>query len=268
MEETTIKRRPRKGPSPQKNRSKQGVVLACMLALVILLFSLVGLLTKDSAFSENENLKTVIIPDRIEAIGEYAFNCDQLRYVYIPENVTDISPNAFYHCDKLEYIEVDYDNTAYSSINGNLYNKDGTELIQYAIGKAYSSFTLPDSVTSIGDYAFCLCYNLADIWVSGSNPNYQSIDGNLYSKDGKKLVRYALGKLEASFEIPEGVTDIDPYAFYTDYNLISITIPESVISIGSGIFTDNLKQIINKSPNVYFEKRIYLQIIVYIYFVF
>ena len=69
-----------------------------------------------------------------------------------------------------------------------------------------------------------------------NNPNYRSIDGNLYSKDGKILVAYAAGKKDSSFIIPEDVTSIGDSAFSGCSNLASIDIPEGVTSIGEAAF--------------------------------
>ena len=94
----------------------------------------------------------------------------------------------------------------------------------------------PDSVTSIGNYAFLGCTSLTRITVDENNAYYKDIDGNLYSKDGRTLIQYAIGKNDTSFAIPNGVTSIGSLAFAPCYSLTSITIPDSVTSIGSLAF--------------------------------
>lgn len=114
------------------------------------------------------------------------------------------------------------------------------------------SVSIPESITYIDDRAFIVCPDLRQFTVSENNTEYKSIDGNLYTKDGKKLISYAIGKKEASFVIPDGVTTIGKIAFAYCYNLASITIPESVVSIGERAFTFDerkvgLFEVINKS---------------------
>ncbi|MBR1867377.1 MAG: leucine-rich repeat protein, partial [Clostridia bacterium] len=62
-----------------------------------------------------------------------------------------------------------------------------------------TSIELPSSVTSIGALAFDRCSSLSSITIDENSQNYKSIDGNLYSKDGKTLIQYAIGKTATSF---------------------------------------------------------------------
>ena len=98
----------------------------------------------------------------------------------------------------------------------------------------YSNFTsiwIPDSVSSIGTLVFTDSINLTEFHVDENNKHFTSIDGNLYSKDGQTLVRYAIGKPEKTFEIPNKVTVIRDDALAFSPNLTSIIIPNSVTSI-------------------------------------
>ncbi|MBQ7580682.1 MAG: leucine-rich repeat protein, partial [Clostridia bacterium] len=118
---------------------------------------------------------------------------------------TSIGSSAFEYCKSLTSITVDKNNENYCSDEfGVLYNKDKTELIQYPIGNARTSFTIPDSLTSIGYEAFEGCTGLTSI------------------------------------EIPDSVTRIDWFAFAYCTGLTSITIPDSVTSIGDWAFCDCL----------------------------
>ena len=74
----------------------------------------------------------------------------------------------FFGSESLTSIEVSENNTAYCDIDGNLYTKDKKTLIQYAIGKKDTSFTIPNSVTTIGDYAFWNCDSLTSVVIPDS----------------------------------------------------------------------------------------------------
>jgi hypothetical protein len=99
-----------------------------------------------------------------------------------------------------------------------------------------TSVTIPASVTSIGDLAFFCCKSLTSIAVAQENPSYASVDGILFSKDGKAILVFPAGKKEAEYKIPNSVTSIGDYAFSDCESLTSVTIPDSVTSIGDGAF--------------------------------
>ena len=207
----------------------------------------------------------IVIPSEhnglpVTSIGDYAFDsCKSLTSVIIPDSVTSIGDYAFSVCRSLTSITVDKNNTAYASIDGNLYNKDKTMLIQYATGKTATEFTVPYSVTSIGNAAFALCTSLTSVTIGNSvtsigvgafysctsltsitvdenNTAYASIDGNLYNKDKTTLIQYAIGKTSTEFTIPDSVTSIGDNAFYSCTSLTSVTIGNGVTSIGYRAF--------------------------------
>ena len=118
----------------------------------------------NGAFSDNTTIISVTIPDSIKSIGNTAFfNCSALVEVVIGVNVESIMATAFSSCVKLTSITVSVDNANYQSIDGNLYSKDGTTLVQYAIGKTDELFTVSDSVETIGADAFRACTALTSI---------------------------------------------------------------------------------------------------------
>jgi hypothetical protein len=176
------------------------------------------------------------------------YGCYSLTSVEIPDSVTSIGYEAFGYCAKLTSITVSEDNENYQSIDSDLYSKDGTTLIQYAIGKTATSFTIRDGITSIGNRAFYGCSSLTSVEIPDS---ITSIDDHAF--DGC----YSL----TSVEIPDSVTSIGYSAFYSCYsltsvvigngveriddnafascgNLTSVEIPDSVTSIGNSAFAD------------------------------
>ena len=143
-----------------------------------------------SAFAECAGLTSVTIPDSVTTISGLAFlNCSNLTSVTIPKNVTTIDRYAFDGCAALTSINVDDANTKYSSVDGVLFNKDKTELIYYPLGKTETSYTVPDSVTKIGEGAFINCTALTSVTIG------------------------------------EDVTEIDDYAFDGCNNLSIVNVP-------------------------------------------
>ena len=180
----------------------------------------------ERAFYDCDNLTSVVIPDSVTRIGGYTFfNCTSLTSVVIPDSVTSIGSNTFDDCSSLTSVVIP---DSVTSIGYNAFRGCSS----------LSSVVIPDSVTSIGDGAFSSCSNLTEIKVDSNNANYKDIDGNLYTKDGKTLVQYAIGKSDASFTIPNSVTSIGYRAFYNCANLTSVVIPDSVTSIGEWAFGD------------------------------
>jgi hypothetical protein len=92
-------------------------------------------------------------------------NCPSLVAITIPNSVTSIGKAPFGDCTSLTAINVASGNNAYTSENGVLYNKNKTTLIQYPAGKTGGTFTIPNSVTNIGDYAFSSCPSLTSITI-------------------------------------------------------------------------------------------------------
>lgn len=151
----------------------------------------------EGMFRNCEALEEVILPEKLEVIESSAFNfCISLKRLYIPENVREIAPSAFISCFSLEYIEVAENNEYFKSVDGNLYTKDGKELVKYAVAKQDKSFNVPQGVEIIWPCAF---------------------EGNNYLK---------------TISIPDTVTDIGRSAFVHCTALESINIPKTVNEFG------------------------------------
>ena len=175
---------------------------------------------------------TVIIPEEIDgkkvtAIGEYAFSDfsanNVATNVTIPKSVTTIKEGAFKTCSSITNINVDEDNMNYMSKDGVLYNKNMTSLIWYPSNKSDMSYTIPETVTTIGCQAFYKCKKLKNIIIPKS-----------VTMIGESAFEGCTGL--TNIEIPDSVTEIDYSTFEDCTALKNIKIPNSVTSIKWGAF--------------------------------
>lgn len=99
-----------------------------------------------------------------------------------------------------------------------------------------ANIVIHDSVTNISNLSLNNPIYLKNIFVDENNKDYKSIDGNLYTKDGKTLIQYAVGKEDEEFTIPDGVTRIKYLSFGFCSSIEKIVIPNSVTQIESSTF--------------------------------
>jgi uncharacterized repeat protein (TIGR02543 family) len=217
--------------------------------------------------NSSTGLTNIIIPSVVNGhpvtgIAANAFGSTYGANVTIPASVTDIAEYLF---SPIVSITVDGFNTVYKSIDGVLFNKDGTKLISYPGQKTGDTYTVPNGVVEIPRSAFTgngslksivlpasltefgtgAFSNLVEITVNPSNTVYKSIDGVLFSKDGSTLITYPRQREVAAYTVPNGVTEIGSEAFNNCYYLTSIILPAGLTTINeNGIFDCNYLEIV------------------------
>jgi GH24 family phage-related lysozyme (muramidase) len=179
----------------------------------------------EQAFNGCSSLTSITIPNSVTAIGNYVFyRCDSLTVITIPNSVTAIGNAAFAVCRSLTGITVDAGNSQYRDINGILFSKDGKTLMCYPASKTYTSYTIPDGVTAIGDGAFWDCRSLTSVTL----PNSVTAIGRNAFRGCSSLTGITL---------PNSVTAIGAWAFSDCSSLTGITLPNSVTAIGDAAFS-------------------------------
>ncbi|MDR2518888.1 MAG: leucine-rich repeat domain-containing protein [Spirochaetaceae bacterium] len=218
----------------------------------------------------------IVIPAEIEglpvtAIGERAFfGNGGIPSVTIPASVTAIGDEAFQWCSGLASITVDQHNTVYASIDGVLFTKNQKTIVTCPGGKE-GAYTIPGSVTAVGDGAFAWCKRLASVIIPDG---VTSIGGSAFAEcsgltsvtiggsvtsigdhafagcerltsviipDGVAFIREGTFngcERLASVTIPDGVTAIEKWAFSGCERLTSVTIPGSVSAVGDYAFSE------------------------------
>ena len=215
------------------------------------------------AFYWCSSLESVTIHDSVTTIGNSAFyNCDILTSVTIPDSVTAIGERAFVRCSSLQEFKGKFasEDSRCLIVDGVLNSFAPAGLTEYTIPNSVTtigesafywctsltSVTIPDSVTAIGELAFAVCDSLTSVTIGdsvttiGENAfngciNLTSVtipDSVTTIGDGAFSVCSSL----TSVTIPNSVTEIGEYAFGSCYSLTSVTIPDSVTTIGEGAF--------------------------------
>lgn len=150
-----------------------------------------------------KKLENVVVPDSVTSIGNRSFfGCNNLKSITLPEKLVSVGSYVFYDCSGL------------------------------------TNITIPSSVISMGTYNFAYCTNLSSINVGENNPRFKSVEGVLFSADGKNLLCYPAGKSNTSYTVPDNVKFINAASFLSCRNLRSLCLNDGVVSIASEAFME------------------------------
>lgn len=216
-------------------------------------------LTLVSYTPNGDNPYPLIIPDTatvngkeypVTSIASDVFSNSDVASIRIGKNLTNIDGSTFFNAYNLSYLEVNEENPFFSAENGILYNKDKTTII--SVPRNYDcngTFNVKDSVTTIGDYAFCQnrsieTFNLGTKITSIGNHAFENIFSlpeikipDTCKKIGDNAFANCTSLLRIDFG--EGLEEIGAYAFESCTTLLSLTIPDSLVTINDSAFTSN-----------------------------
>ena len=175
------------------------------------------------------------------------YSCDSLTSVSIPDSVEQIGTNLFVGCSKLKTISVSPDHPYFATIDGVLFRKADKALISYPAGIKSSTYTIPQGIASIGDYAFDSCTSLTSVSIPDSVTSIgdcafgscTSLTSVSITDSVTSIGDYAFGSCTflTSVSIPDSVTSIGDRAFSYCKSLTSVSIPNSVAAIGDYAFS-------------------------------
>ncbi len=217
----------------------------------------------DYAFGEAYELKEVVANGIVE-IGARAFWGTEIEEVVLPATLEKIAPDTFKHCEYIKSFAVSYDNEHFFTRNGVLFNIDKTVLLAFpglsdATGDTY---TVPETVTEIADFAFSNCKNntvlktivLTNVKTIGEDAFAYCPAATVTLNDGVESIgEYAFyGSAIEAMVLPSSVKTIGREAFRSCESLKSVNIPEGVTRLEDYMFdVDRLDELYLPSTLTY-----------------
>ena len=173
---------------------------------------------------EGAIIQSVVLPDNLTAIGENAFTGAFIQSVAIPAGVERIGSSAFSGCKYLTSVTI----------------ADGVKYIDtYAFSDcSFENLFIPKSVVTVDATVFSNCWALSAIEVAENNYNYLSRDGILFNKAQTALIKCPQNNAVKDYGVPDGITEVLPYAFSGCGNLSSVKLPDNVSTIGEFAFAN------------------------------
>ena len=198
---------------------------------------------QQGAFAECSNLSTLKFGKNVEKIYDYVFFQTNITEITLPKKLNHISGTAFLGNHVIKNINVDANNTNFSSNNGIVFSKDKKKIVLYPQGKTEKAYTIPSTVEEICDSAF----------------SYAQVESITISKSVKKFGNYVFSSTNIkSITIPSTVTEMGYGPVADCQKLISANIQSKVkvlpydmfngcASLKNVTLNDNIEEIYNRA---------------------
>ena len=227
----------------------------------------------ENAFNGCSHLTSITLPESLTKIGANAlYLCTSITSIHIPAQATGTTVTFLGRCNSLQEITVDPSNSYYKVVDNLLYNSGMTTLLQVPAGSEapFDINDLPESVVTLGGFAFSGCRVLTDVDVPArmsvsqtsfvyaqdlmninvdtNNTTGSSVDGVLFNKAKTQVIAYPYGRTD-TYVVPDGVTTLTANSF-RGANLTGLVIPASVTTAATTFIQDanNLKKIVDLNP--------------------
>lgn len=163
--------------------------------------------------------------NNLQSIGEKVFNGLSISEITLPKNLVTISSLAFTNCNELKRIIVNSENTNFKSIDGVLFNDDETRLIKYPMGSTRMEYSLPQTVRTVGKYAFA---EVANLIIINLNDSLVAVESFAFQNCSNLL----------DIELPNGLLRVESFAFKGCYRINKLYLPASVEEFDATVILD------------------------------
>lgn len=203
----------------------------------------------DYTFMNLVNMRKIKLASTITSLGWYTFcDCESLKEIFLPKDLKSIKRGAFNGCTSLESFTVSKYNEHYVAKDGVLFTKDMKQLVLYPAAKENKTYTIPNGVKEVFDYAFCDNQNIETLKMSNSVTTF--LGSACHSMDALKRVVFS-----------DSIQYLYSNAFAYCFELQNVEIPASMVSIGDHCFYANrnlnMLSVYGKDTNIGYFKDSY-----------
>ncbi len=210
---------------------------------------------EEKAFADNDNLVSLTMGDQVKGIGERAFaRCSVLTEIQLSKGLKELGDECFWECSALLSLELISQEEDFDLGDRLLDSCSSLKSVSFDVNaqvklECFSSAPLLETATfgaGVRDIVPFSTHSIQHFVIDQDNPYIKSEDTGVFSRDGKRLIAYAIGNQEAVCEVLEGVEVIGEDAFCGAEFLREAVLPETLKSIEESAFVgcESLQKIV------------------------